>query len=132
MLSEPWLIAIVINAVLLVAAAWGGSIRTTWKVAAIKADIIAAINTHAKEVTIEFMNVRKEVDDTARSFGETVAALKQAFNDQRLEAAQTYVRREGFWKAHENLTKSIDDFRRETREDLQRLERKFDTKTQDD
>lgn len=122
-------VAIGINAVLMVAAMWVASIKLTRWVGDMKAEIIASITSHATEDTNEFSRVREEIDATARSFGETVAALKQRVNDDRLLAAETYLRRDGYYKAHEQLITMIANMRSELREDMVRLEQKLDTKT---
>lgn len=121
---EPWLIAVLVNAGLLIAV----SIRTTWKIGDIKADVIKAVTDHAHDDVIEFGKVRGEIDDTVRAFGETIGALRQKVNDVQLEASQNYVRRDGFWKAHDELRGAIADMRTEVRTDINRLELKIEGK----
>ena len=131
-MSEAWWIAIVSNgAVLIIAlmALWGWSLKITWGISQVKEDIKLMIREHAADDLTEFAKVRQEIDDTARAFGETMAALRQGFNDFRLDAANTFVRREGFYKVHDQLNENIKAFREEIRADLRRVEQKIDTKT---
>ncbi len=135
-----WIVAILINAAVLIASFLTASIRTTWKLAQIEADIVKLISDHGKEDLIEFANIRNEIDATARSFGETIQALRQKTNDVELDSARLYVRRDGFHDSIRQLTDglasirgevtgNITALRHELREDLKRMESKIDSKT---
>ena len=124
-MTDTWVIAIVTNAIVVIAALWAGSIRATAKLGAIEADIIAVINKHALEDSSEFSMVRREIFQSAHDFGETVASLKQKINDVELYGSNHYVRREGLI----SLTDSITALRSELRADLLRMEQKIDSKT---
>ena len=124
-MTEPAWLAIIINALLLVCGLVAVSVRTTWILGAIKADIVASIQDHAQEDVAEFTKIRQEIDDTARSFGESVAAVRQKIVDVELSSVNMFVRRDGYWKAHEQLLQLIADTRREIREDIKGLETKI-------
>jgi len=120
---------IVANAIVVIGGLVTVSVRMTWKAAEIRAEILRAVEAHVKDDTTEFAEVRNEIDSTARAFGETIAALRQRIGDVELNSANTYVRRDGFYKSIEQVTMSISSLRVEIREDLRRLEGKIDTKS---
>ena len=124
-MTEPWLIAIATNAIVLLTALWAVSVRLTYKAGQTKAEIIAAITTHAREDENEFAKVRRELYSSVHDFGETIMALKQKLSDVELHSANVYVRREGLIQ----LTDSIAALRSEIRADLLRMEQKIDSKT---
>jgi len=124
-MTEPAWIAIGINVLVLIAGFIAVSVRTTWLVGEIKADIVKSIHDHGQEDIAEFAKIRQEIDDTARAFGETAAALRQKVVDVELNAEKTYVRRDGYWKAHEQLLQAMAEMRKEIREDFKNLEGKI-------
>ena len=139
-MNEEWFIAIATNAALLLCSLWAISVRMTWKAGQTKAEIIGAITGHAKEDEAEFNKVRAELYKATHDFGETIMALKQHINDIQLQAAQLYIRREGFYESMNKmseglagirveLTGSITALRSELRDDLKRMEQKIDQKT---
>ena len=139
-MTDPWLIAIITNALLLICSLWAVSVRMTWKAAQTKADIIAAITSHAKEDETEFVNVRREIYKAVHDFGETIMALKEHTNNIQLEASRLYVRRDGFYESMNKMTDGLSvirtelngniiALRSELRDDLKRMELKIDSKT---
>ena len=124
-MTEPAWLAIIINALVLIGGLIAISVRTTWSLGAIKAEIVSSMHDHAQEDAVEFNKIRQEIDDTARSFGESVAAVRQKTVDIELSSVNTFVRRDGYWKAHEQLLQLIADTRREIREDIKGLETKI-------
>ena len=123
-MTEPWLIAIATNAIVLLTALWAVSVRMTWKAGQTKAEIISAITAHAQDDVTEFAKVRRELYASVHDFGETIMALKQKLSDVELYSSNTYVRREGLIQ----LTDSITALRSEIRADLLRMEQKIDSK----
>jgi len=124
-MDEPWLIAIFTNAVVIIVALWATSVRATWKAASMKADIIQAITDHATEDAAEFAAIRDEIDATTRAFGETIQSIRQKVNDVELDVSKTYLRKEGYWKAHEQLIVSLKEIREEMRADNNRFREEF-------
>lgn len=124
-MTDSWWIAIITNAVVVLGALWGGSIRATAKLGTIEAEIIAVINKHALEDVSEFAKLRQEIYGSAHDFGETISGLKQKISDVELYGSNHYVRREGLV----SLTDSITALRSELRADLLRMEQKIDSKT---
>jgi hypothetical protein len=139
-MTEPWFIAVISQAVLLLVSLWAVSVRMTWKAGETKAEIISAITKHAIEDENEFGNVRREIYKAVHDFGETIMALKEHTNAIQLEAARLYVRRDGFQESMKSLSDGISAIRSEfnnnianlrgdLRDDLKRMELKIDSKT---
>jgi hypothetical protein len=126
MQPEEWA-AIGINVIMILAGAFGVSMRVTWKASQIKADILASIADHAKEDGEEFTSVRNEIDTTARSFGESFAAIREKIREVELFGRDTYMRRESFYKTMEMLSSDLKSnfLKIETR--LDRMETKIDS-----
>ena len=109
------------NAIVVILALVAG----VWKVGVIRTDVVSSIANHAREDAKEFQRLREELDDTGRSLGETVMAIRQHVNDVELAAAQNYIRREGFYQTMQQMQESITIMRKEIREDIKSLETKI-------
>ena len=129
------IIAVVTNAVVIILALVAGSVRMTWLVGSIRTEVVTLIsekeierNKELSKTWNEFVLVRQELYKTSHDFGETIMALKQKLADVELYAANTYVRRDGFYKAIEQVVESVAALRTELRADLQRMEQKIDSR----
>ena len=127
-MTEPWMIAIFTQSVILLGALWMASLKVTRNAGVIEARVVAGITAHALEDETEFGLVRRDIYNSVHDFGETMSAVRQKLSDVELYAANTYVRRDGFYKAIEQVTESITDLRNEIRADLQRMEQKIDAR----
>lgn len=128
-MTEPWLIAIGTNTFVLIITLWAFSVRATYRLGTFKAEIIASITSHAKEDEAEFSKVRREINRAVIDFGETISAIREEVGKLRLHCSETFVRRDGFWKAMDGLSTNLLSLRSELKADLQRMEQKIDSKT---
>ena len=122
---EEWL-AIGINALVMITGLVAVSVRVTWKAAEIEKTILATITAHAKEDGDEFMSVRDEIDNTARSFGESFTAIREKIREVELFGRDTYMRRESFYKTMEMLSADLKSNFLKVEARLDRMETKID------
>lgn len=97
-------------------------VGATWGIAKIKDTVRDAMEMHRKEVN-------DQMDTLSRSFGETVAALREKINQVELDMANNYTRRQSVYSLREELRTELRELGKELKESLQRMEAKLDSKT---
>lgn len=104
-----------------------------WKLSrvetALRHDIVASENTLRKDFGVSKDEIDKKQDIHSHDFGETITAMREKINQVELYAANTYVRRDGFYKVQEQLTTDIKVLGDKIDKRLERMEAKIDSKT---
>lgn len=102
------IVTIIINIVLL-----------TWSIANIRLDLTTKIAAAKDEM-------ENQINASIKMYGETITAIRQKINDVELYGSKEYVRREGFYKVQETLTKDIKTLGDKLDAGLQRVNDKLD------
>ncbi|MGE3150338.1 MAG: hypothetical protein AB7K04_14870 [Pseudorhodoplanes sp.] len=92
-----------------------------WKLSRVEAALRADINQSRDEI-------ERKQERATREFGESAAAIRQKVHEVELWAANTFVRRDSFDKAQEDLKKEMKTIGDKLEARLERMEEKIDRK----
>lgn len=113
----------------LVAMSGGGVWQLSRVEAALRKDIARARDEIEAKHDQERESIHVKLDQDARHFGETIAAIRQKVADVELYAANHYVRRDGFYKVQEEIKSELAKVVEKIEKRLERMELKLDSKT---
>ncbi len=100
----------------------GMAVGGVWKLSRVESAL-------RKDITDSKQEIEEKQNQHSREFGETIAAIRQKVAEVELYAANTYVRRDGFYKVRDELSADIKTAVADLKADLRRMETKIDSKT---